>query len=250
MTDYTQDLGLRSELMTISALLDILMSSSGPTDVCRAVAHAGFAFDSTRGVEMYYLDSSSILRPVAKYGLPVNGDKELSAWDDSPLSEAIREKRMVILENTTDQGTNATIAVPFMANGIPTGLIALRTEKTGDTPPFSPASLEALQKLGAFYLQTLDFGRLGTGTGPIAISPGDLSSRQLTILEHIEDGLVNLEIAKILMLSESTIRQETVRIYRALGVSNRQEAVKKARALGLLSKRSLTPPPPPASRAS
>ena len=243
MNDYTQDVGLRSELATMSAILDILMASSGPTDVCRAVAHAGFAFDSTRGVEMYYLDSSSTLRPVARYGLAVNGDKELSAWDDSPLSEAIREKRMVILETSNSEGTSAIIAVPFISNGIPTGLIALRTEKTGDTPAFSQEALEALQKLGAFYLQTLDFGRIGNGTGPIAINPGDLTSRQLTILEHIEDGLVNLEIAKILMLSESTIRQETVRIYRALGVGNRQEAVKKARALGLLSKRSLTPPP-------
>jgi DNA-binding NarL/FixJ family response regulator len=62
---------------------------------------------------------------------------------------------------------------------------------------------------------------------------------QLIILSRIQDGLVNLEIAKDLMLSESTIRQETVRIYRALGVGNRQEAVKKARALGLLPKVSI-----------
>jgi ATP/maltotriose-dependent transcriptional regulator MalT len=56
-------------------------------------------------------------------------------------------------------------------------------------------------------------------------------------LSHIELGHVNLEIAKVLMLSESTIRQETVKIYRALGVGNRQEAVRKAKALGLLPKR-------------
>jgi ATP/maltotriose-dependent transcriptional regulator MalT len=59
----------------------------------------------------------------------------------------------------------------------------------------------------------------------------------LIILGRIQEGLVNLEIAKDLMLSESTIRQETVRIYRALGVGNRQEAVKKARALGVLAKK-------------
>jgi ATP/maltotriose-dependent transcriptional regulator MalT len=48
-----------------------------------------------------------------------------------------------------------------------------------------------------------------------------------------------MEIAKELLLSESTIRQETVRIYRILGVGNRQDAVKRAQALGILSNSSL-----------
>jgi ATP/maltotriose-dependent transcriptional regulator MalT len=43
-----------------------------------------------------------------------------------------------------------------------------------------------------------------------------------------------MEIAKELLLSESTIRQETVRIYRILGVGNRQDAVKRGPALGIL----------------
>ena len=52
------------------------------------------------------------------------------------------------------------------------------------------------------------------------------------------EGLVNVEIAGQLMLSESTIRQETVRIYRALGVPNRAEAAKKGKALGIIGRRS------------
>jgi DNA-binding NarL/FixJ family response regulator len=69
----------------------------------------------------------------------------------------------------------------------------------------------------------------------------DLTSRQIKILELMAEGMVNVEIARELMLSESTIRQETVRIYRALGVPNRGEAAKKGKVLGLI-KRS-TPPP-------
>ena len=93
-------------------------------------------------------------------------------------------------------------------------------------------------KLGAFYLESLDLGNAMTnGAGAIPASPEDLLARQLIILGHIQDGLVNLEIAKELMLSESTIRQETVRIYRALGVGNRHEAVKRAQVLGILHKR-------------
>jgi DNA-binding CsgD family transcriptional regulator len=244
-----ESLGLDLEVAVVSGILDILLSSSGPTEVCRAIAHSDFVHDKTRGVELFYLDASSNLKTVAKYGMEVNGNHELSAWDDSPLSEAIREKKMVVKDTSSATGTTRTIAVPFISNGVPTGLLALRAENAGEIPAFPASVVTALGKLGAFYLETLDFGRISNGTGPIAVNPDDLTSRQLTILGHIEDGLVNLEIAKILMLSESTIRQETVKIYKALGVGNRQEAVKKARALGLLPKRSLTPPPP-AIRAS
>jgi ATP/maltotriose-dependent transcriptional regulator MalT len=53
--------------------------------------------------------------------------------------------------------------------------------------------------------------------------------------------MINGEIAQKLMLSESTIRQETVRIYKSLGVGNRLEAVKKAKMLGFLTKRAPAP---------
>jgi ATP/maltotriose-dependent transcriptional regulator MalT len=50
------------------------------------------------------------------------------------------------------------------------------------------------------------------------------------------DGMTNAEISTKVLLSESTVRQETIRIYRALAVPGRQEAVAKARALGLIQK--------------
>jgi DNA-binding NarL/FixJ family response regulator len=104
---------------------------------------------------------------------------------------------------------------------------------------FSVGIAEVFSKIGAFYLETLDFGSVSTGSISEIKSIEALTSRQLLILTHIDHNLVNLAIAKMLMVSESTIRQETVKIYRALGVSNRAEAASKARVLGLIPKRSL-----------
>jgi DNA-binding NarL/FixJ family response regulator len=164
----------------------------------------------------------------------------MSAWDDSPLSEAIREKKLVagpidFLGQELD-----VIAIPFVTHGVPVGLLAVVIEDKNYQIQALQEASELFFKLGAFYLESLDLGNtMNSGIGQAPASPEDLSTRQLTILSHIQDGLVNLEIAKELMLSESTIRQETVRIYRALGVGNRQEAVKKARTLGLINKRPL-----------
>jgi DNA-binding NarL/FixJ family response regulator len=50
------------------------------------------------------------------------------------------------------------------------------------------------------------------------------------------EGKTNAEIAQEMILSESTIRQETVRIYRALGVSARADASKRAKHLGIIDR--------------
>jgi DNA-binding NarL/FixJ family response regulator len=47
-------------------------------------------------------------------------------------------------------------------------------------------------------------------------------------------GETNAQIAHQLILSESSIKQESVRIFRVLGVGSRQQAVAKAKATGLL----------------
>ena len=53
-----------------------------------------------------------------------------------------------------------------------------------------------------------------------------LSERQLHILRHVADGLLNKEIADVLGVSEGTIKQHIHKIYRKLSVNNRAEAVK------------------------
>lgn len=56
-----------------------------------------------------------------------------------------------------------------------------------------------------------------------------LSSRQREILELVDAGLSNAQIAKKLYLSESTIKQHLRSAYKALGVSNRVEAARLIR---------------------
>ena len=54
------------------------------------------------------------------------------------------------------------------------------------------------------------------------------------ILIGIAAGKTNMAIAKDLILSESAIKQETVKIFRSLGVENRRQAAQKAIAMGLV----------------
>jgi DNA-binding CsgD family transcriptional regulator len=228
------------QLQATSLALDMILSSTDPADLCRQTVHSDLLPASTRGCEIFYLDGKSILRSVGSYGMTTGQNEEVSAWDASPMSEAIREKRLVVGKLEHLGLEFEVIALPFITHGVPTGLMALVLEERHHELRELQMASEMFFKLGAFYLESLDLGNsMKGGIGQAPESPEDLSARQLKILSHIQDGLVNLEIAKELMLSESTIRQETVRIYRALGVGNRHEAVKKARVLGLIKKNPL-----------
>jgi DNA-binding CsgD family transcriptional regulator len=230
----------RKQLFAASHALDAILSSTDPADLCRQIVHSDYVPRSTRGCEIFYLDGKSVLRSVGSYGISAGQKIGMSAWDDSPLSKAIREKSLAAGPIDVEGLDLDVIAIPFVTHGVPVGLMAVVIEdKSYQLKALQEAS-ELFFKLGAFYLESLDLGNtVKGGAPPIPASPEDLSGRQLTILGYIQNGLVNLEIAKELMLSESTIRQETVRIYRALSVGNRLEAVKKARSLGLIGKRPL-----------
>ena len=239
----SSSVGLTSDeqVLALGQALDAVLASTGPTDLCRQIVHAGFVNGLTRGCALYFLDNKSVLKSVASYGLTLEGSQGLSAWDNSPLSEAVREKVVSFGQTIIEGSALSVMAIPFIANGVPRGLVALIVDQPTFKVEFPQEFTQLVSKLGAFYLDTLDFGAFSNGNGLSITNPEDLTTRQTAILGHIETGLVNFEIAKILMLSESTIRQETVKIYRALGVGNRQEAVKKAKALGLLPKRTSLP---------
>ena len=63
---------------------------------------------------------------------------------------------------------------------------------------------------------------------------GQLSQRQLAILQGMVEGKTNHELANELGFSVSTIRHETMRIYEMLAVSDRKEAAKKALAISII----------------
>ncbi|MCW9078461.1 MAG: response regulator transcription factor, partial [Gammaproteobacteria bacterium] len=75
------------------------------------------------------------------------------------------------------------------------------------------------------------YRRLPLGTDKDARSDA-LTTRQHEVLERLEEGKSNKQIARELELSEHTVKIHVTRILRALGVSNRTQAAVVARAQG------------------
>ena len=215
--------------------MEIFIGADNAQDLCRRLVHSDLLKDVVRGAFIYTLNSRSNLVEVAGYGEPfADGLNEISAWDDNPASNAIRTKTRIFAHGDVKTERPALIAIPFIKESIPSGLCVLVLSPSAQESPLSQEIAPAISKLGAFFLETKGFVSKTTTSVSGKESVEDLTTRQVTILGLMGDGMTNAEISAKVLLSESTVRQETIRIYRALAVSGRQDAVAKARALGVI----------------
>jgi LuxR family maltose regulon positive regulatory protein len=77
-------------------------------------------------------------------------------------------------------------------------------------------------------------GRL-RANAPASLEWADLlTNREIDVLTLLAERLSDKEIAVQLVLSPTTVKKHTARIYEKLGVNNRRAAVAEARRLGLL----------------
>lgn len=68
---------------------------------------------------------------------------------------------------------------------------------------------------------------------PVAAPYGKLSPRHLDVLDQLERGRSNKDIARLLGLSPATVKTHLAHIYAVLGACNRTEAALRARSHGL-----------------
>lgn len=59
-----------------------------------------------------------------------------------------------------------------------------------------------------------------------------MTKRQLEVLQLMAEGLTNKQIAVILGISEHTVRNHAVKLFRTMGVPNRVLAIQAARKIG------------------
>ena len=122
---------------------------------------------------------------------------------------------------------NDFIVIPISNGKILKGYILLKME-TASLTPQELHLIEVIGKVCAVYLKVelpeLKHPHL---TKELS-SKVSFSARQLQILQGFVEGKTNHELAEDLGFSVSTIRHETMEIYRSLGASDRKEAAKIA----------------------
>lgn len=222
------------ELLIIARLNQVFSQASNAADFCRRLTHDDVLGDGVVGTQILALSNKGTLHVVGGYGLePIEADQTPSMFEDGPFALSLGGKRSWWGDHPSLKDYVFWI-LPFIKGDVPVGALASLTKKSVPIEPWGDLAVTAAANTGALYLESLGVKNLfqdrSNGNG----GDGHLTDRQYEILIGMAKGQTNAAIAQQLILSESSIKQESVRIFRALGVGTRQQAVAKAKATGLL----------------
>jgi DNA-binding CsgD family transcriptional regulator len=214
-------------------------------DLSKFLVFKTFAHFSPTALYIAEITEDGCLSPTGGYGFEKTA---IATWGRFPLNmhvpitDAVRHDKCIVIDRidyffeqypilqeignfSTDWG--AVVAWPMLPFGV--GFAFLESAPTNNSE-FE----EFLRLIGAvIVLDILSREVMSTtiqveNTSHKKPVSTHLSNRQKVILEKLAKGATNSEIALEIGYSESLIRQETIEIYRILGVSGRKELITSA----------------------
>lgn len=245
-----------SEVEFLPDLIEFLATSPDQAAVCQFLALRWPGADPIHRAALLEVEQDASVRVTGWFGF--NADilasfQRTSLWDDLPVSVAIRTQRTVLFTDADQLDTafpqlndaglqlGSLVAAPIISAGHTIGACVLVGDEGISTPEEHVEELQSVCLLLGLYLLSLpdhipnDSAELSTlMRAERAVLPNALSDRQHAVLGYLAQHLTNRQIATRMGFSESTIRQETMAIYRFLQVSGRREAVRVALARGLI----------------
>jgi DNA-binding CsgD family transcriptional regulator len=215
----------------VDTLWRVVTDAENLDDICRGFVFSEWANAECWGAYIYSLGQNLDLAFEAGFGRKRDEvQRFLDETEYSELDRILREKEACM----RPLGQTSLVFVPLIRLDIPIGLIVfvsrLSNGLAGGDDTFKQISRALGFSLAVFRLQTQ------RTSGPANRTEGTdvLSARQLNILRGISQGMTNRQISSELMVSESTVRHETMRIYNFFNVGGRHEAITVARGAGYL----------------
>lgn len=218
-------------------LAHLYVAAKSGSELCRTLVHSPMTLDSTIGTDLVMINQNASISLISSYGYSMfSKHGPMSLWDQNPVSQSLRESTETQGEfQCPDTGDALYIYVyPYLNPTIPNGASVMIKRKR-EALVLDPADQRTLSLLGSVWLDALGVSGMQSA-GRADPSPQSLTDRQMQVLKMMANGQTNSDIAKDMLLSESSIRQETVKIYKALGVGSRQQASKRAIHLGLIDR--------------
>lgn len=236
----------RHEVDGALKLVESLLLANDASEFCRAIVHSALTGDSACAARLYSLSSAATLSLAGSYGYNTSPSQtqEISIWGNSMIANAVRQGDWLVCKDAAEkskietteiftQTSQSIIAIPLFNGVDPVGCVCVEFLNPIDRDSASQTGIEilksfshlALNKFTADHRDSSNWNQSVTQMTPEQII-ASLTERQKKVLIFIAGGYTNFRIGRTLNLSESAIKQETVKIYRKLGVKTRKEAAR------------------------
>jgi DNA-binding CsgD family transcriptional regulator len=235
----------------LSELISYIQTKNPSVDeLCQFAVVRTFNF--LGGIAMFQatLDPDGTIRNVGQFGFSKEVQeswKNNSINEDLPTADALKTNNIVwiadndgwykeyphLAQYENEFMANTFIAWPISVRGAHMSVLGLCLNRI--EPPTSEliSFFETVGGIIALQQSKLNDAEFSETEHEIMKRYGLFTRRQRDVIHLISDGLTNIQIANELGFSESTIRQETMRIYEILGATGRADAIRMYRNLGI-----------------
>lgn len=219
-------------------LVMLLAGSKTASGYVRSVATHSLLAAHAVGSELFIVNQDATLQTLAAFGKTTFSDAlPISLWDQNPVSTAARTNQ-VTKASQQDPANGDDVYLycyPFSTPAHTVGVLVMIKSEEHEVA-LEEQDQKTVSMFGGLWLESLGLSETTTKLNSSTKDSNELTVRQLEILKMMAQGQTNAQIADQMILSESTIRQETVRIYRKLSVPDRTQATKRALHLGLIDR--------------
>jgi hypothetical protein len=228
---------MKSALDEVTRFATLLTRNPTVDDLLATLKRDFLSEEDVTAIEVQVISTTANLSLRYFIGLPIDGSSQKSV---TSLAELLQDKNIHSdleksgsIHNSHNHITLTAIALDSAIKGFYLFQHGNRFTASEEVAHY----IQALSSLMTLYLIS-KFPR-GTTASLLGVevkteSATNLSARQLLILAGMVDGKTNPELSESLGYSVSTIRHETMDIFKILGVSGRKEAAKSALSNGLL----------------
>ena len=184
------------------------------------------------GAQIHSLSRRGHFVSVGLFGMESHPETEqLWLFDDHPISQSAAKREVTIGPHPTEEGLEIW-SMPIVKDKTIAGSLSSVVKKSSGITPFNEQELTVVSNMAYLFLSLSGMPEVVKDAESAA--NGELSKRQHEIVMMMGKGMTNAQIANELILSESSIKQESVKIFKSLGVENRRDAVRRARNSGLI----------------
>ena len=215
-------------------------------DITKYLTLKTFHLYGAYSVYIYKLNKEAQLELLNNFG---QSDEINAGWRTVPLShnlpatDAVKEDRLVWLADHRDweefyphlveypdsAGLKTLINYPLHITSAPIGVLGVMCERENKASPEDNSFISIVSGLISLHIS-----KQQNRAAQLEERSAYLTRRQIAIIEMMSQQMTNMQIARELGYSESTVRHETMRIYEILQANGRREAVVLARKLGLI----------------
>jgi DNA-binding CsgD family transcriptional regulator len=203
-------------------LVDFVVSLDSHEELCQRLVHDHMFRGKILGARFFKIGSNLELDAETGHGRVIEFQAKHPFWGSA--AESIQTKSPQYLIGSDENW----LVVPLFRGTVPIAIIVLSLDKGLVIEEKILVAASIVAKFGSLFYFLVPKRRPTSFAASGLPANFSLSDRHHSILKLMSEGLSNRQIGQVLLLSESTVRQENIKIFKHLGVRSRNEAVKQA----------------------